>query len=121
MPLDGPEPDEPPIAGHRFRSGEHPFPIDVFCDLDDRYRAVANRVERHPFGRGGDVLPFLSAEDLCVFKLSFGRAQDWVDLENVALARPDLDVALVEDQLVTLRGATMHRRLARFRSFFHPR
>lgn len=109
---------DPPIAGHRFRSQRQPFPIDVFCDLDDRYRAVEARVVQHPFGRAGDVLPFLSAEDLSVFKLSFGRGQDWVDLERIAAARPDLDLAYVEDQLVGLRGPTMHARLARFRSFF---
>ncbi len=115
-----PEPtaQDPPIAGHRLRSTAHPFPIDVFCDLHERYRSVATRVVRHPFGRGDDILPFLSAEDLCVFKLSFGRAQDWVDLEKIALARPDLDVELVADQLVALRGPTMHRRLSRFRSCF---
>jgi hypothetical protein len=111
----------PPGAGHRFRSELHPFPIDVFCDLDDRYASVAARVQHHPFGRRDDVLPFLSAEDLCVFKLSFGRPQDWVDLEKIALARRDLELAYIEDQLVALRGPDMHRRLARFRSFLRRR
>ncbi len=112
-----PEPGtgQPPVAGHRLRSVEHPFPVDVFCDLDERYATVAARVEHHPFGRGDAVLPFLSAEDLCVFKLSFGRAQDWVDVEQIGLARPALDLAYVEEQLLGLRGPTMHQRLARFR------
>jgi hypothetical protein len=108
----------PPSAGHRFEHGDEPFPVDVFCDLDARYATVATRVEQHPFGRDRRSLPFLSAEDLCVFKLSFGRAQDWVDLEKIALARPDLDLDYVEEQLVGLRGRTMYRRLARFRWFF---
>ncbi len=114
-----PEPGtgSPPAAGHRLRSEDHPFPVDVFCDLDEGYASVAARVQRHRFGRGTDVLPFLSAEDLAVFKLSFGRPQDWVDLEKILLARPDLDLGYVEEQLLALRGPSMHRRLARFRAF----
>lgn len=106
---------DPPISGHRLRHATEPFPVDVFCDLDERYGEVASRVVHHRFGRGDDVLPFLSAEDLCVFKLSFGRSQDWVDLENIALARPDVDVEYVERQLIGLRGSTMYTRLTRFR------
>jgi len=63
------------------------------------------------------VLPFLSAEDLSVFKLSSARPQDWVDLRAIAAARPDLDVDYVERQLVGLRGPTMYARVARLRSF----
>lgn len=106
-----------PSAGIRFLHSTEPFPLDVFPSLDDRYEEVERRVEHHPFGRRGDVLPFLSAEDLCVFKLSFGRPQDWVDLRNVAAARPDLDLAYVEDQLIGLRGSTMYPRVARLRGF----
>lgn len=106
---------DPPVAGHRFEHASEPFPLDVFCDLDDRYDAVAQRVVNHPFGPEAVLLPFLSAEDLCVFKLSVGRAQDWVDLEKIAVARRSLDVDYVEDQLIGLRGPTMHRRLTRFR------
>lgn len=106
-----------PVAGIRFHHATDPFPVDVFPSLDERYREVERRRVHHPFGRGSDVLPFLSAEDLCVFKLSFGRPQDWVDLRAIAIARPDLDIAYVEAQLVGMRGPTMHPRLARFRSF----
>lgn len=108
----------PPVAGVRFEHVDEPFPLDVFPSLDDRYAEVERRVERNPFGRGDDVLPFLSAEDLCVFKLSFNRARDWVDLAAIAQARPDLDLDVVGDLLVALRGPTMHPRLARFRALF---
>lgn len=110
----------PPVADIRFENADEPFPLDVFPSLDDRYAEVEARVVRHLFGRGDDVLPFLSAEDLCVFKLSFNRARDWVDLAAVAQARPDLDLD-VGDLLVALRGPTMHPRLARFRALFHRR
>ena len=63
------------------------------------------------------MLPFLSAEDLCVFKLSFGRPQDWVDLQAIARARTDLDIEVVEELLVALRGPTMYPRVARLRAF----
>lgn len=109
--------DATSIAGIRFDHTVEPFPLDVFPSLDDRYGEIARRVERHPFGRGSDVLPFLSAEDLCIFKLSLGRPQDWVDLRNIAAARPGLDVDYIEDQLIALRGPTMYPRLARLRRF----
>ena len=66
---------------------------------------------------GGDVLPFLSAEDLAMFKLMFGRPQDWVDLRAIARARPTLDVEYIERQVVSLRGPTMYPRVARLRGY----
>ncbi len=108
-------PTSPPIAGVRFTHAVDPFPIDVFPALDDRYAVIATRVVHHPFGRAEDELPFLSAEDLCVFKLSFGRPQDWVDLAAIAQARHDLDIGYVEEQLVGLRGVAMYPRIARLR------
>ena len=110
--------DATPIAGVRYRADGEPFPIDVFPSLHDRYSEVERRAVTYPYGRRSDVLPFLSAEDLCVFKLSFGRPQDWVDLGKVAAARPDLDLDYVEEQLIALRGPSMYPRLARFRGSF---
>jgi hypothetical protein len=109
-----------PIAGIRFEHVRDPFPLDVFPSLDERYEEIARRRVHHPFGRGGNVLPFLSAEDLCVFKLSFGRPQDWVDLGAIAQARPALDVDYIERQLIGLRGPTMYPRVARLRGFLQP-
>ena len=62
------------------------------------------------------MLPFLGAEDLCVFKLSFNRAKDWLDLAEIAKARPDLDVDQIEELLVALRGPTMYPRVAHLRT-----
>lgn len=105
-----------PRAGIRLRRAGDPVPVDVFPDLDDRYGEVRRRCVRHRFGPGGDRLPFLSAEDLTVFKLSFGRPQDWVDLRGIAGARPQLDLDYVEEQLLALRGPQMYPRLVRLRS-----
>ncbi|MEP6623711.1 MAG: hypothetical protein ABJC79_04665 [Acidimicrobiia bacterium] len=112
-PFDG----ELPIAGVRFEHPDDPFPVDVFLSLDDRYAEIERRSLLHQFGRGLNALPFLSAEDLCVFKLSFGRPQDWVDLRAIAAARPDLDIETIEELVVALRGPTMYPRVARLRSF----
>lgn len=114
--------DDPvPIAGVRFEHRIEPFPIDIFPSLHDRYEEIERRVVHHPFGRGHRELPFLSAEDLCVFKLSFGRAKDWVDLAAVADAGPLLDVDYIEQQLVALRGPTMYPAVARLRALLRAR
>jgi hypothetical protein len=110
--------DDLPIAGVRFRSSVDPFPIAVFPSLDERYREIQERIVEGSIGSRSALLPFLSAVDLCVFKLSFGRPKDWVDLAEIAKAVPDLDVDVVEDLLVGLRGPTMYPRVARFRAFF---
>lgn len=108
----GLEPERPladwlPSAGLRLRAAGQPFPLDVFVSLDELYDEVAERCERQPLGPDGTLVPVLSAEDLAVFKLSFGRPKDWVDLRQMAAARR-LDLTYVERQLLALRGPTMH-------------
>lgn len=105
-----------PIAGIRLRNPADPFPVDVFPSLDPAYGLIEGRVVEHPFGPARRLLPFLSAEDLTLFKLSFGRPKDWVDVTAIARDRPDLDVDYIERQLVALRGPAMYPRLARLRS-----
>lgn len=104
-----------PAAGVRLRRPGDPTRLDLFFSLDDRYDEIARRTQRFPFGRRRRRLPFLSAEDLAVFKLSFGRDKDWVDLRHLLAAQPAIDLAYVEAQLIALRGATMYPRLARLR------
>lgn len=109
--------EEAPVAGIRFEHQRDPFPVDVFPALHERYAEIERRRVFHRFGRGRDVLPFLSAEDLCVFKLSFGRPKDWVDIRAMAAARPTLDITYIETQAVAIRGPTMYPRVARLRWF----
>jgi hypothetical protein len=110
-----------PIAGIRFAHGIEPFPVDVFPSLDERYRHADRRSVRHPFGPAGRRLPFLSAEDICVFKLSFGRGKDWVDLAAIVDAGTPLDLEYVEEQLVALRGPTMYPEVAKLRALVRAR
>lgn len=104
-----------PVAGVRFEHATDPFPVDIFPSLDPLYAEIEARRVLHRFGPAGTELPFLSAEDLCVFKLSFGRPKDWVDLAAIVAARPELDVDDVERTVVGLRGPTMYPRVTRLR------
>jgi hypothetical protein len=113
----GLEPEDRPlvgIGGVKFHHSTDPFPVDVFPSLDERYEEIATRIVHRAFG--AERLPFLSAEDLSLFKVSFGRPQDWVDLAAIARAEPDLDVDYIERQLIGMRGPTMYPRLARLRA-----
>lgn len=103
-----------PSFGRRLSARDLPFPIDVFVDLDASYHEVAERAVRRPFGPDGEQIPVLGAEDLAVFKLSFGRDKDWVDLRQIVEA-VDLDLDYVERQLLHLRGPSMNPRLAKLR------
>ncbi len=106
-----------PTAGIRLRRDPDPYPVDLFLSLDERYAEIELRCPRYPFGDEDAVLPFLSAEDLALFKLSFSRDKDWVDLRAMARARPALDIDYIERQLVGLRGPGMYPRVVRLRSF----
>lgn len=104
-----------PAGGLRLRTPDAPYPIDLFVSLDAAYAEIERRCVRRPFGKDRTLVPFLSAEDLVVFKLSFGRDKDWVDLRAIAAAVDDLDVDYVERLLLRLRGPSMHPRMARLR------
>ncbi len=54
-------------------------PIDLFFNTTPFHEAVADRVRWEPFA--GRELPFLSCQDLAVFKVLFDRTKDWGDLE----------------------------------------
>ncbi len=104
-----------PVAGIRLRRETDPYPVDLFPSLGDSYAEIARRCRQHAFGHGDAVLPFLSAEDLALFKLSFGRDKDWVDLRAIVAARADLDIDYIERQLIGMRGPSMYPRIARLR------
>lgn len=57
----------------------------------------------------------------CVFKVSFGRPKDWVDLAVIADARPALGLDYIEDQFVALRGPTTYPEVARLRALLRAR
>jgi hypothetical protein len=76
-------------------------PVDVFLNTTEFHDGVAARVRWEPFG--GADLPFLSCEDLAVFKAFFNRTKDWADLEAMREAGT-LDVPGVAGVLATYLG-----------------
>lgn len=109
-----------PIGGVELRR-EGRDRCDIFPDLDPRYAEIRARCEVFPFGPDGTPLPFLSAQDVVLFKLSFGRPKDWVDLESLVTYNPGIDVDQIEDLLVHLRGPGMYPRLSRLRAMIATR
>ena len=111
-----PNPDSVmPAAGIRCPWGD--THVDLFFSYDvDFFASVHSRVEFHAFedsDRRLHDLPFLSAEDLCVFKLLFDRRKDWADMEAM-LEEAALDVSYVQKWVLHLRGESawpMIRRL----------
>ncbi len=113
-PLTAP-PERMPIAGIPMARPDDEEELDLFPSLNERYAEIQSRCEIHSYGPDMVPIPFLSAQDTILFKLSFGREKDWVDLRSLAEWNPDVDIDAIEDLLVDLRGPTMHPRLARFR------
>jgi hypothetical protein len=52
-------------------------------------------------------------EDLVVFKVSFGRPRDWLDIESILDTHAEFDLSYVERKLTEIRGPTLRPRLAR--------
>lgn len=91
--------------------------VDLFLPYDDEFfDAVQARIEEHIFLDSSDnehTLPFLSAEDLVIFKINFNRPKDWVDIGSI-LEEKFLDVEYVEKWLLHLRGDRVWPDLRRF-------
>jgi hypothetical protein len=74
--------------------------VDVFLSSHPQYADMkARRVSLEVLGTR---LWFLSAEDLCLHKLIYGRPKDLVDLERLIAVRPDIDLAYVRSWLTRM-------------------
>jgi hypothetical protein len=91
--------------------------VDLFLSYDaEFFESVRTRVEVHAFEDSGHRLhdlPFLSAEDLCIFKITFNRQKDWADIEAMLEEAP-LNEAYVQQWLLHLRGDHEWPRISRF-------
>lgn len=105
-----------PVSGVRLREPAGLTPVDLFFSIDEEYRGIPERVKAQPFGPAEVLLPFLSVEDLVMFKVSFGRPKDWSDLDRLAQVRTPFDIDAIEERLIALRGPTMYPRLVRLRA-----
>jgi hypothetical protein len=88
----------------RLRWGD--TPIDLFLNTTEFHEAVALRAVTRTFMK--EDLPFLSCEDLIVFKAFFNRTKDWADLEAIAAAG-NLDAGPAIANLSTFLGADDER------------
>ena len=107
--------DHLPVAGVRCLWDD--VPIDLFFAFDsDYFSVVASRVVRFPFADSKGTmhdLPFISAEDLTIFKIRFDRPKDWVDIQSMIDAGP-LDADYIERWVLYLGGEREWPRLQRF-------
>ncbi len=91
--------------------------IDLFFSYDVQFfESVRSRVEVHAFEDSSHRLhdlPFLSAEDLCIFKIIFNRQKDWADIEAMIEETP-LNEQYVQTWLLHLRGETEWPKIRRF-------
>jgi hypothetical protein len=75
--------------------------VDVFVGDHPHFHAMRDRRTQLPLP-SGRLYWFVSAEDLCVLKLLYGRTKDIADLERMFAALPDLDFTYVRDWVAVL-------------------
>jgi hypothetical protein len=74
--------------------------IDVFISEHPQY----DEMQRRTTAITGDAgsFNFISAEDLCIHKLIFGRSKDVTDLERLFAVKPTLDVSYIRGWLTQM-------------------
>ena len=83
-------------------------PVDVFFSYDAVHDAMRDAARTVPFGE--QRIPILAPEHLLVAKVAFNRAKDWLDIEQMLLAVPDIDRSEVDRWLDHLVGPHDARR-----------
>jgi hypothetical protein len=77
-------------------------PLDLFFSYDPLHEAMRQGLRRVPFA---DVdIPILGPEHLTITKVVFDRAKDWIDIEQMLVAVPVLDLDEVHRWLERLLG-----------------
>lgn len=81
-------------------------PVDLFLNSTPYHEQLAKRVRWETLDR--QRLPFLSCQDLAVFKVFFNRTRDWADLEEMQMAGT-LDTAQLRATIIEHLGAEDER------------
>ena len=81
-------------------------PLDVFFNSTDYHHGLLERIHWEDFAE--TKIPFISCQDLAVFKVFFNRTKDWADLEAMHEAAT-LDVTFVSDVIRQYLGENDHR------------
>ncbi len=82
--------------------------VDVFVGDHPHFHAMRQRRKQLAYPSGQKCW-FVSAEDLCVLELLYGRTKDLADLERLFAVLPELDVAYMRGWLDQLPGAEQKR------------
>jgi hypothetical protein len=77
-------------------------PIDLFFAYDPVHGAMQRGVRMVPFATA--TIPILGPEHLMVAKVAFNRAKDWIDIEQMLVAVPSLDLTELHGWLDRLVG-----------------
>ena len=86
-------------------------PLDLFFSYDPVHDAMRAQARTVPFGERG--IPILAPEHLVVAKVAFDRPKDWLDIEQVLVISPALDIDEIRRWLDHLMAAD-DRRVVRF-------
>lgn len=81
-------------------------PIDLFLNVTSFHEQLGQRIRWEILG--GHRIPFLSCQDLAVFKAFFNRTRDWADLEEMQAAGT-LDISFVRTAIIEYLGAEDER------------
>jgi hypothetical protein len=84
-----------------FKGAAGKVQVDVFLLGHPQYEDMKRRCVTFD-DTTGKRLSFISAEDLCLHKLLFGRPKDMVDLEELLSRRPTLDFGYVRGWLLKM-------------------
>jgi hypothetical protein len=89
--------------------------VDFFFSFDAFHERMLER--RRPaviqIGATQRTFEVIGPDDLVVFKVSLNSGKDWVDIEAMLVAGTVIDLDLVRQELLALRGPTMLPRIAR--------
>ena len=83
-------------------------PVDLFFSNDEIHDAMEAAVRLVPFGDGR--IPVLGPEHLLLCKVAFDRPKDWLDIEQMVLMTPDLDLAEIRRWMDRIAGPRDSRR-----------
>lgn len=81
-------------------------PVDLFLNTTPYHEQVAGRVRWERFMER--EIPFLSCQDVAIFKAFFNRGKDWVDIDEM-IAAGTIDIGEVMATLIDYLGANDER------------
>jgi len=94
------------VRDTQIRLWWHATPVDIFLNSTGFHQEASSRIRWEPFA--GHTLPFLSCQDIAVFKAFFNRTKDWADLEAMQDAGT-LDWRFVAGVIIEYLGADDER------------